>query len=252
LPIYANGENENETVNETEPQYPSYNQTAPTFWENFASSIWNGLTFFWDTITNLWNGLVSTINLIVETLKGLNQLIVNSFSIIRDFIGNWGDIEAYKRYTFLAVAYPNIVFQYENNCSLGEIANKIIAEYGYSDLTKDLVDSFVGDNRKVWEIQPKGFLGMLNGFVVLLKSGYPLFEWVIKNIFVIHIVAILGLLVAGLYKAVNKKDFEPFVNQLERIYRIFEVYVKMISWIISRAIDISSSIAQWLDTIIPF
>jgi hypothetical protein len=99
-----------------------------------------------------------------------------------------------------------------------------------------------------------GFFGTIHGFLNIVQSEQVknLLIWIFQNMFYIHIVIIMAILVGGSYDAVKRNNVDPLFTAFERIFSIFSFYVKIVSWFIERAISVGQLIAQWINAIIPF
>jgi hypothetical protein len=99
-----------------------------------------------------------------------------------------------------------------------------------------------------------GFFGTIHGFLNIVQSEQVknLLVWIFQNLFYIHIVIIMALLVGGSYDAVKRNNVDPLFTAFERIFSIFSFYVKIVSWFIEKAISVGQLIAQWINAIIPF
>jgi hypothetical protein len=214
---------------------PPYEEAGKSFWDQFTGALWGTLTGFWNFINSLWKGLTNAGNLILTGLYHVARLLGDTWNMIIGFFGNWGDPSTYQAITLKALSDP--------------IAQQALAKPDTYTVGAVLAN---GDKRTISQITPSGFLGTLSYLIFAAQGSWPIIEWIFKNIILVHAVIVVCLLVYGLYASVQKRDIEPIVQSFHWIYGIFATYVKIITWIIGRAIDLAQAIAQWLDTIIPF
>jgi hypothetical protein len=232
---------------------PTFDESGRLWWEKFGSLIWGGLTTFWNTITGLWNGLTNAVNVVVNTIGGVGQAINASWTLIMDVWGNWGDSATYNQVLTLNLLFPDVMLNMSSSTQLSKVATTIIERCLKRGVAPpNFLNNWLNDNRTIDEVTPKGFMGIINMFISFAIGSKDIVEWILRNFILLHLVAIVGLLVFGVYGAIKKRDFDPIVQSCHYIYGIFALYVKVITWIISKAIDLAQAIAQWLDTIIPF
>ena len=232
---------------------PEYAESGSSWWDIYTKVVWGQVTWFWNVMSALWNGLTNSIDLTVNTIGGVSKAINASWTLITNVWGNWGDFATYNQVLTLNLMFPNVMLNMTSGATLSSVATTIIERCLKRGVAPpNFLNNWLNDNRTISEVTPTGFMGIINMFISFAIGSKDIVEWILRNFILLHLVAIVGLLVFGVFGAIKKRDFDPIVQSCHYIYGIFALYVKVITWIISKAIDLAQAIAQWLDTIIPF
>jgi len=188
--------------------------------------------------------------------QALNGFIEGWNTLLGNFLGNWGDIDTYNWLMANSLGRP-LLREAIGNCTAGIGSNYTVSRLGllapitYANLTKpEETDENICHYLE--RITPSGLLGHIHWFTWGVGKSTDLIKFLIKNGFMILAAVSVFMLVMGLNESIRKRSMDPMVRTLEILWKIYVFPIKLLFKIVEFIIKAIESIAQVIESALPF